>query len=204
MVCVEVVAPITGKVSSVVKASGRSSTLSDDIETRQRRPAKSKLYTSQPFYSSGRQLLIPLQMATMKRGGGGGGDDNLTPQQISEILRRDNKKARTINRFLEAREISVKRQRVSDAAMNAYNRPPPLKIDDKDEEDPAFATMDLMRNRAVRHDSGHHNYDRDRIWYEGELDDNDTNWKPSEMSDSERSRYYDNWNFYTSHWNFYP
>ena len=40
MVCVEVVAPITGKVSSVVKASGRSSALSDDIETRQRRPAK--------------------------------------------------------------------------------------------------------------------------------------------------------------------
>ena len=138
----------------------------------------------------------------MKRGGGGGGGDDLTPQQISEILRRDNKKARTINRFLEAREISVKRQRVSDAAMNAYNRPPPLKIDDKDEEDPAFATMDLMRNRTVRHDSGsgHHN----NKWYEGELDDNDTNWKLSEMSDSERSRYYDNWNFYTSHWNFYP
>lgn len=128
----------------------------------------------------------------MGPGGGGGGDD-LTPQQISEILRRDNKKARTINRFLEAREISVKRQRVSDAAMNAYNRPPPLKIDDKDEEDPVSAKLDLMEGRLLRGDSL-----GGRRWYQGELDDDETNWKPYKMSAYQRSRYYDGWNFYTS------
>ena len=66
----------------------------------------------------------------MGPGGGGGGDDNgRTGHQRNEIISRENKKARTINRFLEAREISVKRQRVSDAAMNAYNRPPPVVVE---------------------------------------------------------------------------
>ena len=65
----------------------------------------------------------------MKPGGGGGGDDNgRTGHQRDEIINRENKKARTINRFLEAREISVKRQRVSDAAMNAFNRPAPVEL----------------------------------------------------------------------------
>ena len=49
-------------------------------------------------------------MATMKRGGGGGGGDDLTPQQIRDIIARDNKKARTINRQFD--ELSAKRQRV--------------------------------------------------------------------------------------------
>ena len=46
----------------------------------------------------------------MKRGGGGGGGDDLTPKQISDIIARDNKKARTINRQFD--ELSAKRQRV--------------------------------------------------------------------------------------------
>lgn len=46
----------------------------------------------------------------MGPGGGGGGGNDLTPQQISDIIARDNKKARTINRQFD--ELSAKRQRV--------------------------------------------------------------------------------------------
>ena len=83
--------------------------------------------------------------------------DDLTPQQISDIIARDNKKARTINR-METR-LSAKRQRVLDAA----NRPPPVETD----EDFIFPYGGDLIRRAERRNDLEQSRFRDRDAFRG-------------------------------------